>query len=64
MLKLEITALGEIYRYSIDDILLGVHSFRNPKLIAVLHKLGFIEVMALVLKKLEKLILTMISESF
>lgn len=43
MLKLEITAFGEIYRYSIDDILLGVHSFRNPKLIAVLHKLEFIE---------------------
>lgn len=41
--RVEITNPGGIYRYSIDDILLGIQSFRNPKLIAVLHRLGFIE---------------------
>ncbi len=54
MLKLEITALGEIYRYSIDDILLGVHSFRNPKLIAVLHKFEFIENYGTGIKKIRE----------
>lgn len=41
--RVEITNPGGIYRYNIDDILLGIQSFRNPKLIAVLHRLGFIE---------------------
>ena len=41
--KVEITNPGGIYRYGIDDILLGIQSFRNPKLIAVFHRLGFIE---------------------
>ena len=41
--RVEITNPGGIYRYSIGDILLGIQSFRNPKLIATLHRLGFIE---------------------
>lgn len=41
--RVEITNPGGIYRYNVDDILLGIQSFRNPKLIALLHKLGFIE---------------------
>lgn len=41
--RVEITNPGGIYRYNIYDILLGIQSFRNPKLIAVLHRLGFIE---------------------
>ena len=40
--RVEITNPGGIYRYSIGDILLGIQSFRNPKLIATLHRLGFI----------------------
>ncbi len=41
--RVEITSPGGIYRRSLDDILKGVQSFRNPKLVAILHKLGFIE---------------------
>lgn len=41
--RVEITNPGGIYRYNIDDILLGIQSFRNPKLISVLHRLGFVE---------------------
>lgn len=34
---------GSVYKYTLEEVLKGVQSFRNPHLISVLNKLGFIE---------------------
>lgn len=52
--RVEITNPGGIYRYNVDDILLGIQSFRNPKLIALLHKLGFIGNYGTVIKRIRE----------
>ncbi len=52
--RVEITNPGGIYRYGLNDVLLGIQSFRNPKLIAVLHRLGFIENYGIGIKRIRE----------
>ena len=41
--RCQITHPGGIYRYNLEDIMLGIQSYRNPKLLAILYRLGYIE---------------------
>ena len=41
--KAQISNPGNIYRYSLEEVLKGQQSFRNPGLVRVLYMLGFIE---------------------
>ena len=41
--RCQITNPGGIYRYNLEDIMLGIQSYRNPKLLAILYRLGYIE---------------------
>lgn len=41
--KAQISNPGPIYKYSLNEVLKGQQSFRNPGLVKILHMLGFIE---------------------
>ena len=41
--KAQISNPGSIYKYSLNEVLRGQQSFRNPGLVKILHMLGFIE---------------------
>lgn len=41
--KAQISNPGPIYKYSLNEVLRGQQSFRNPGLVKILHMLGFIE---------------------
>ena len=41
--KAQVSNPGPIYKYSLNEVLRGQQSFRNPGLVKILHMLGFIE---------------------
>jgi len=41
--KVKITSPGGLYKTTLDEVLRGVQTYRNPKLVHVLDKMGFIE---------------------